>query len=151
MGLLDSVLGSVLGNLGGGGQGQGRSAGADLLMQVIGGLLNQGGGNGGVAGGLGALVKQMQQGGLGDVAASWVGTGQNLPVSPEQLQSVLGGEQIGTLAQQAGLSQGDLMGALSKMLPQVVDQLTPNGQLPQAGGPDLGGLLGNVLGGLMRR
>ena len=151
MGLLDSVLGSVIGNMAGGRQGGG--GGADILMQVVGGLLNQGGGGGagGVAGGLGALLQQFQKGGLGDVAASWVGTGQNLPISAEQLQSVLGGDKIGALAQQAGLSQGDLMGQLAQMLPQVVDQLTPNGQLPAAGGADLSGLLGSVLGGLMKR
>ena len=149
MGLLDSVLGSVIGNMAGGRQGGG--AGADILMQVVGGLLNQGGGGAGAGGGLGALLQQFQKGGLGDVAASWVGTGQNLPISAEQLQSVLGGDQIGALAQQAGLSQGDLMGQLAQMLPQVVDQLTPNGQLPAGGGADLSGMLSSVLGGLMRR
>ena len=146
MGLLDSVLGSVIGNISGGRQGSG--GGADILMQVVGGLLNQGGG--GAGGGLGALLQQFQKGGLGDVAASWVGTGQNLPISADQLQSVLGGDQIGAMAQQAGLSPGDLMGQLAHMLPQVVDQLTPNGQVP-AGGADLGGLLSSVLGGLMKR
>ena len=149
MGLLDSVLGSVIGNMAGGRQGGG--AGADILMQVLGGLLNQGGGLGGVGGGLGALLQQLQKGGLGEVAASWVGTGQNLPVSADQLQSVLGGDQIGALAQQAGLSQGDLMGQLAHMLPQVVDRLTPNGQLPASDGADLSGMLSSVLGGLMRR
>ena len=146
MGLLDSVLGSVIGNMVGGRQAGG--AGADMLMQVVGGLLNQGGG--GAGGGLGALLQQFQKGGLGDVAASWVGTGQNLPISADQLQSVLGGDQIGAMAQQAGLSPGDLMGQLAHMLPQVVDQLTPNGQVP-AGGADLGGMLSSVLGGLMKR
>ena len=150
MGLLDSVLGGVIGNMASGRQGGG--AGADLLMQVVGGLLNQGGGvGGGVGGGLGALLQRFQSGGLGEVAASWVGTGQNLPVSAEQLQSVLGGDQIGALAQQAGLSQGDLMGQLAQMLPQVVDRLTPNGQLPAGGEADLSGMLSSVLGGLMRR
>ena len=150
MGLLDSVLGSVIGNMASGRQGGG--AGADLLMQVVGGLLNQGGGvGGGLGGGLGALLQRFQSGGLGEVAASWVGTGQNLPISAEQLQSVLGGDQIGALAQQAGLSQGDLMGQLAQMLPQVVDRLTPNGQLPAGSEADLSGMLSSVLGGLMRR
>ena len=148
MGLLDSVLGSVIGQMAGGRQGGG---GSDVLMQVLGGLLNQGGGNGGVGGGLGALLQQLQRGGLGEVAASWVGTGQNLPVSADQLQSVLGGDQIGALAQQAGLSQGDLMGQLAHLLPQVVDRLTPYGQLPASNGADLSGMLSSVLGGLMRR
>ena len=147
MGLLDSVLGSVIGNLAGGRLGG--SAAADILMRVMGGLLNQGGG--GLGGGLGALLQRFQLGGLGEVAASWVGTGQNLPISAEQLQSVLGGDQIGALAQQAGLSQGDLMGQLAQMLPQVVDRLTPNGQLPAGGEAELSGMLSSVLGGLMRR
>ena len=147
MGLLDSVLGSVIGNMAGGRQGGG--AAADILMQVVGGLLNQGGG--GLGGGLGALLQRFQMGGLSEVAASWVGSGQNLPISAEQLQSVLGGDQIGALAQQAGLSQGDLMGQLAQMLPQVVDRLTPNGQLPAGGEAELSGMLSSVLGGLMRR
>ena len=147
MGLLDSVLGSVIGNMAGGRLGGG--AAADILMRVMGGLLNQAGD--GLGGGLGDLLQRFQRGGLGEVAASWVGTGQNLPISAEQLQSVLGGDQIGALAQQAGLSQGDLMGQLAQLLPQVVDRLTPNGQLPAGDEADLSGMLSGMLGGLMRR
>ena len=154
MGLLDSVLGSVIGTMAGGRQGGGGSP--DILMQVLGGLLNQGGGGGagglgGAAGGLGVLLQQLQQAGLGDAVKSWVGTGQNLPVSADQLQSALGGDQVGALAQQAGLSQGDLMSQLAHMLPQVVDQLTPNGHLPAGAGADISGMLGGILGGLMWR
>ncbi|WP_373282541.1 YidB family protein [Pseudaquabacterium pictum] len=148
MGLLDSVLGSAMGALQGGGQG---GAGGDMLMQVIGSLLQGQGGAGGAAGGLGALLQQLQQGGLGDAAQSWVSTGPNLPVSADQLQSALGADRIDALAQQAGLPAGDLSSQLAQFLPQVVDQLTPGGQLPTGGGADLGGLLGNVLGGLLRR
>ena len=150
MGLLDSVLGSAMGALQGGGQG---GAGGDVLMQVIGSLLQGQGGAGGAAGGLGALLQQLQQGGLGDAAQSWVSTGPNLPVSADQLQSALGADRIDALAQQVGLPAGDLSSQLAQFLPQVVDQLTPGGQLPEgnAGGADLGGLLGNVLGGLLRR
>ncbi len=144
MGLLDQVLGSAMGAMTGGNQGGGNA----MLMQVIGGLL--GGQGGGAAGGLGGLLQQLQQGGLGDAVQSWVGTGQNLPVSADQLHSALGGDQVAALAQQTGLPVDDLMGQLAQMLLQVVDQLTPNGQVPE-GGADLGGLLGNVLGGLMRR
>ena len=148
MGLLDSVLGSAMGALQGGGQG---GAGGDVLMQVIGSLLQGQGGAGGAAGGLGALLQQLQQGGLGDAAQSWVSTGPNLPVSADQLQSALGADRIDALAQQVGLPAGDLSSQLAQFLPQVVDQLTPSGQLPAGGGADLGGLLGNVLGGLLRR
>ena len=156
MGLLDSVLGSAMGALQGGGQGGGNA----LLMQVIASLLSgqQGGGAGGAGGaagglgGLGALLQQLQQGGLGEAAQSWVSTGQNLPVSADQLQAALGGDKIGALAQQVGLDPGDLAGQLAQYLPQVVDRLTPDGQLPAGGGgADLDGLLGNVLGGLLKR
>ena len=137
-----------MGALQGGGQG---GAGGDVLMQVIGSLLQGQGGAGGAAGGLGALLQQLQQGGLGDAAQSWVSTGPNLPVSADQLQSALGADRIDALAQQVGLPAGDLSSQLAQFLPQVVDQLTPGGQLPAGGGADLGGLLGNVLGGLLRR
>ncbi len=156
MGLLDSVLGSAMGALQGGGQGGGGNA---MLMQVISALLQgQGGGGGGGAlgglGGLGGLLSQLQQGGLGDAAQSWVSTGQNLPVSADQLQAALGADRIDALAQQVGMPAGDLSSQLAQYLPQVVDQMTPGGQLPEeggAGGADLGGLLGNVLGGLLKR
>ena len=139
MGLLDSVLGGVMGAM----QGQGQSGGgADLVRAVIGML-----GNDGAHGGLEGLVRQFTQGGLGDVVQSWISSGQNLPVSADQLQGVLGDERIGAMAQQLGLNPGDLAGQLSQVLPQVVDQLTPQGQMPKGG-------LGNVadlLGQLMRR
>lgn len=135
MGLLDSVVGM----LGQGSQGGGQAA----LINVVTSLLNQGGQGGGLAG----LVQQFQQGGLGDVVSSWVSTGQNLPISAAQLQSVLGGNSaLAGVAEQTGLSQGDLMGQLSQLLPQVIDQMTPNGQLPAGNAqPDLGSLLGSLL------
>ena len=144
MGLLDSVVGMMGGAQGGAGGG----GNAALIQAVVGMLANNGGGQGGI-GGLAGLVQQFQQGGLGDVVGSWISTGQNLPISAEQLQSVLGGHgAMAGLAQQTGMSQGDLMGQLSQLLPQVVDQLTPNGQLPEAGAqPDLMGMLGGLLGG----
>lgn len=141
MGLLDSVLGAIGGAQGGQGGGQ-----AALINAVIGMLANQGGGQGGL-GGLGGLIGKFQQGGLGDVVGSWVGTGQNMPVSPDQLSNVLGSDTIGNLAQQLGLSQGDVAGQLSQILPQVVDKLTPNGQVPEGGLGDVGSLLGQLMGG----
>ena len=132
MGLLDSILGSVLG--GGAAQGQG-SGQAALINAVIQMVANKGAGGGGAGGGLGALVGALTQGGLGNVASSWVGTGQNLPVSAEQLQSALGsgsgGGLLAQLAQQAGLSHGDTASGLSQILPGLVDKLTPDGQIPQ--------------------
>jgi uncharacterized protein YidB (DUF937 family) len=136
MGLLDSVMGAIGGSQGGGGN-------AALLNAVI-GMLAQGNGNAGGLGGLAGLVAKMQQGGLGDVVGSWVGTGQNLPVSPGDLGGVLGSDTVTNMANQLGLDNNDLLGQLSQLLPQVVDKLTPQGQMPQG---DLGSLLGGLLGG----
>ena len=144
MSLLDIVGGMLSGGKGAGGGGN-----ADLLNAVVGMLSN-----GSAIGGLGGLVQQMQRSGLGDVVGSWVGTGQNMPISPDQLKNalppdVLGGllNQLGAAPGSAGASQGDLLGQLANMLPQVVDKLTPQGQVPTGG-------LGNVtdlLGMLMRK
>ena len=129
MGLLDSVIGSLAGGGGGGAN--------DMLGALASMLANDAPG-----GGLAALVAKFQQGGLGDVVASWISTGRNVPISPDQLHGVLGNDTIGALAQQLGLSHGDVAGQLSQLLPQVVDRLTPNGQLPTGGLGDLGSLLG---------
>lgn len=136
-----SLLGSVIGALGQSQQGGGGQA--DLLGAVI-GMLGQSGGQGGGLGGLAGLVNKMQQSGLGDVANSWVGTGENQAIAPDQLGQVLGGDMISGLTKQLGMNQGDLLGQLSQMLPQVVDKLTPNGQVPQG---DIGNILGSLLGG----
>ena len=132
MGLLDSILGSVLGSGAAQGQGSGQAALINAVIQMV---ANKGAGGGGAVGGLGALVGALTQGGLGNVASSWVGTGQNLPVSAEQLQSALGsgggGGLLAQLAQQAGLSHGDTASGLSQILPGLVDKLTPDGQIPQ--------------------
>ncbi len=146
MGLLDGVLGQVVGNLMGSPAGSGQGA----VLNTVLGLLN----NGSSAGGLQGVLAQLQQGGLGDQVASWVGTGQNLPVSADQIMQALGGAGgaaggagglLAQLAQQTGLGQQDLAGHLSQMLPDVVNHLTPGGQLPQGGIPDalqaLSGLL----------
>lgn len=135
MGLLDSVVGALAQGGAGGGGGQ-----AELLRAVV-GLL----GNDAPGGGLGALVSRFQQGGLGDVVASWIGTGQNLPISPDQLHQALGSDTIAGIAQQLGLSHGDAAGQLAQMLPQVIDRLTPQGQLPAGGLGDVGSLLGSLL------
>ena len=87
---------------------------------------------GGVLGGLGGLVNKLQQGGLGDVVNSWVGSGQNQPVSPSQLGSALGPSVIKTMSQLTGLSEEDLTKQLSQVLPGVVNGLTPNGRVPTA-------------------
>ena len=87
-------------------------------------------GGGGLLGGLGGLLDKLQKGGLGDAANSWVGTGQNKPVSPGQLGPALGPDIIKTLAQRSGLSEEEITKQLSHILPGVVDKLTPQGRLP---------------------
>ena len=85
---------------------------------------------GGLLGGLGGLVDKLQKGGLGNVINSWVGPGQNQPVSPNQLGPALGPDIIKTLAQRSGLSEEELIRQLSQALPGLVDKLTPHGRLP---------------------
>ena len=85
---------------------------------------------GGLLGGLGGLLEKLQQGGLGDVAKSWVGTGQNQPISPGSLGSALGPSLIKTLAEKTGLSEQKVAAQLSQALPGFVDKLTPQGRLP---------------------
>jgi uncharacterized protein YidB (DUF937 family) len=157
MGLLDS-LGAMWGGAQGQGGQDGQGGSAELIPAVIAMLAqaNAGagagaggatGGGGGAGGGLAGLVAAFQANGLGEVANSWVGTGQNLPVSGDQLGQVLGQQQMSDLASRFGLPTGDLGTQLSQSLPRAVDHLTPNGQLPQGG---LGGL-GDLLARLTRR
>jgi uncharacterized protein YidB (DUF937 family) len=87
-------------------------------------------GAGGLLGGLGGLLDKLQKGGLADATNSWVGSGQNRPVSPGQLGSALGSDAIKALAQRTGLSEEELTKQLSQILPGVVDKLTPAGRLP---------------------
>jgi uncharacterized protein YidB (DUF937 family) len=90
--------------------------------------------------GLGGLVEAFQAKGLGDVVASWIGTGQNLPVTAEQIQSVLGSGIVQQLAARVGLPPEAASALLAQILPQAVDRLTPEGTVPA------GGLLGQVSG-----
>ena len=83
-----------------------------------------------LSGGLNDLLKQFQQSGHSDTANSWVGTGPNKAISPNDLASALGADKINALMTQSGMSRDDLLHGLSQYLPQVVDQLTPEGRLP---------------------
>jgi len=140
MGLLDSVMGALAGAQGsGGGGGQ-----ADLLRVVV-GMLAQGGPGGG-AGGLGDLIGRFQQGGLGHLVDSWVGTGENLPISADQLHSVLGSDTVAQIAGQLGLSHADTADQLSRLLPQVLDRLTPDGNVPDGGLGDVASVLARLGG-----
>jgi uncharacterized protein YidB (DUF937 family) len=77
------------------------------------------------------LAHQYTANGLGDVIHSWISTGQNLPISPEQVQKVLGSDQVQAIAAKAGISPEAAQSGLAQVLPQIVDRLTPNGEVPQ--------------------
>lgn len=122
-------LGGLLGNLGGslGSTGQGNPQSG--LGGLLGGL-GSGGLGGLLGGGLGELMESFRQQGQGDVAESWVGTGPNKPIAPDQLEQAIGPEVLATLTQQTGLSREELLSRLSTTLPEVVDKVTPDGRLP---------------------
>jgi len=101
----------------------------DLLSGGLGGLLG-GGVGGALSGGLSDLLKQFQQNGQGDKADSWVGRGENKSIEPTELEQALGEERIAWLMQQTGMSRGELLAGLSQELPQVIDRMTPDGQIP---------------------
>ena len=161
MGLLDSVLGQVLNNnngqqaqpqggglggLGGAGLGGiiGMLASNPQLIQVITSMLS----NGGAQGGLGGLVSKFEQAGMGNVIGSWIGGGQNQPVSGAQLGQVLGQDTLSDIAAQLGMQPDEAASQLSQVLPGLVDHLTPQGAAPQEGLGDQGDLFG-MLGGLL--
>jgi len=133
MGLLGSLK-SVLGSSSG-------SKEPDLMSTVM-NLI------GGQSGGLGAFVQQFAAKGLGDVAQSWVSTGKNLPISPDQLQSVLGSDVVKGLASKLGMDSNALTSQLSNLLPQAVDKLTPEGKIPEG---DIMTQGINLLGGLFSK
>lgn len=135
MGLLDSVLGQVLGSAPGGASAGGGNA---ALLQAVLGML----GNDAPGGGLGGLIAGFERSGLGNVIGSWISNGQNQPISADQLGQVLGSDALGALTRQFGGQSGDLLGQLAQMLPQVIDKLTPHGQVPAAGLGSTGDLLG---------
>ncbi|NYT64027.1 DUF937 domain-containing protein [Alcaligenaceae bacterium] len=133
MGLLDTIV-SAMGSSSPQAQAQ-----ASLLPALIELVKNY-------PGGLSGLIEKFQQGGLGDVIASWIGNGQNQSISAGQLQSVLGDGIVNNLAQKSGLDVGAVLSNLSTMLPSLVDQATPQGSLDAPTG--LGGSLLGMLGKL---
>ena len=100
------------------------------LGGLLGGLLAGGAAGSVLSGGLGDLLKQLQDAGHGDTANSWVDTGPNKHIAPKDLESALGSEQISTLTSQTGLSRDELLSGLAQQLPQIINQLTPHGRVP---------------------
>lgn len=141
MGLLDKLLRDGLAQAGLGqamgqqaktaGQAGGMAGTAMALLPVVLGLLAKGqGGQPAPGGGLGELVEKFQRAGYGQQARSWVGTGANLPIPSEAISRVLGGDVLSKIAAQAGLSEQEASAGLTEVLPQVVDRLTPKGEVP---------------------
>ncbi|MEK7285801.1 MAG: YidB family protein [Nitrospirota bacterium] len=118
MGLFESLAGQAVSALGGN-----QSSGA---IGEVAKLIN------GEGGGLQGLVSQFASKGLGDIVSSWVGTGNNLPISKDQILSVLGDGKIASIAKTLGVSSGDATSTLSTLLPQIIDKLTPDGKIPSS-------------------
>ena len=121
MGLLDGLLGSVMGGMLGGGQAQAQPQ--NPLIAIALQLLQQ---NGGLQG----VLAKAQQTGYGQQVQSWIGTGQNLPIDAGALSQIFGHGQLGQIAQQLGVSRDEAAGQLAQTLPQMVDEMTPQGQIP---------------------
>jgi len=121
MGLLDGMLGNVINGALSGASGQGQ--GGNPLLQLAMTLLQD-------KGGLSGIVDMLTKGGLGQQASSWVGTGDNLPVNPDQISQALGDGTIADLAAKMGMSSQDVSGGLAQYLPDLVNKLTPEGHLP---------------------
>ena len=124
MGLMDAIAKSgILDQLGGGSPDLARAAGSQLSSSDT----SVGGGTG-----LNQILQGLQSSGLGDVVASWLGSGSNQAVSPSQLQSALGDQTVSQFANKAGIDTGAALTALAGMLPQLVDSLSPDGSLPES-------------------
>jgi len=136
MGLFDEVVSIVGKQLGGGGQNS-------LLAQAL-ALINNP-----ETGGLQGLIEKFQTGGLGEIVSSWIGTGANQSVSADQITKALGPEKIKELASQAGIPEDQVSDSLAGLLPRIVDQLTPNGQVPEGNAlaESIGALAGKFLKG----
>ncbi|WP_390901493.1 YidB family protein [Silvimonas soli] len=114
MSLIDQI-GSMLGG----------SSGDEANAGALKTLLDQ-------SGGISGLISKFQQGGLGEVAQSWISSGQNLPISADQLHQVLGSDTVAAVAQKLGVDPQEAASHLSQLLPKAVDTLTPNGELPSS-------------------
>lgn len=126
MGLLDSLAGGMLEKMMGD---------KGPMVQVAMDMLNQ---NGGLSG----ILEKFKENGLAEQAASWVGTGENLPISADQIASVLGNSQLGEIASKFGIDTNILSSQIAEHLPAIVDKLTPNGELPNESGNLISVLMG---------
>lgn len=119
MGLLDKVASIVSDNISGSTENKG------LLEQAL-NLINDP-----AIGGVSGLINKFQNGGLGEIISSWVGTGANQPISADQIINALGPDQIHKIADKLGVSDNQLSDGLASVLPQIIDKLTPDGKVPE--------------------
>lgn len=137
---MSGFLGQILGGMMGGGQGAPTAGQPTALVAVLRQVLVSNGG-------IDQLVSRFDAAGLGGQARSWVGSGQNQPVSPEQIGQVFSDDQLAQWATQAGTTPDQLRTVLAEALPHAVDHATPGGEMPAADAmPDLAGLVGQLLG-----
>jgi len=123
-------LGDILGGMLGGGARPGAGAAPGGLGDILGGLLGGAAAGGALNGGLKNILEDLENSGHGDVAKSWVSPGANRAIAPDDLAAALGADTIDALSNQTGMSRNDLLAGLSQELPNMVDQLTPDGRLP---------------------
>ena len=141
MGLLDGLFGNSAGGGGGaamieqlvvaalqnqGGAQNAQQGGGGMLGSLLGGL----GGGAGAGGGLQGILSAFEQNGMGHIAQSWVGDGENHPVSPDQVQTAFGDDKVQAIADQTGLPKEDVLSHLAQMLPGIVDRMTQGGRVP---------------------
>jgi len=119
MGLLDDVLGMA--GLGNTAQSQQHAGALSMILNYI---------NSPQVGGIAGLQKMFEEKGLGNLISSWISTGQNLPISADQLQNVLHGGALENMASKSGIDVSQLASLFSQLMPHAVDQMTPNGQIP---------------------
>ena len=123
MGMLDGLLGSLMGS---------GNGGNNPLLQIAMQMLANKGGGGTLdsVGGLDGIISAFEKGGLAHITDSWVGTGENLPVSGDQLLQILGSDKIRQIASQLGMSQGDAADGLAQIFPDLINHITPNDEMP---------------------
>jgi len=119
MGLLDDVLGMA--GMGNTSQSQQHAGAVSMILNYI---------NSPQVGGIAGLQKMFEEKGLGNIISSWISTGQNLPISANQLQNVLHGGALENMASKSGIDVSQLASLFSQLMPHAVDQMTPNGQIP---------------------
>ena len=150
MGLIDGLLGQLMGGAGAeGGLGSLVSMAAKnpQIVGAVASLLSTRDSSVGGSGGLGGLVSAFQQKGLGDMVSSWISTGPNPPVSAAQVTDVLGNDTVAQFAQKSGVPTSEAGSLLAALLPTVIDKLTPNGKMPDVNA--LEGTLSSLLSGFM--